>query len=894
MTPVRTACPYCGVGCGVLATRTGGRAVHVAGDPEHPANHGRLCAKGAALGATVGVASRLLHPHTGGRRVSWAEAIGTVAERFSETVAEHGPDAVAFYVSGQLLTEDYYAANKLMKGFIGSANIDTNSRLCMASAVAAHAAAFGADLVPGCYEDVELAELIVLAGHNAAWTHPVLHRRIEDAAREGRRLVAIDPRRTDTTESSDLHLAIAPQTDVRLWNGLCAHLLDTGAADRDFLHDYVSGLDSLVASLARDDQSVAAVARDCGLDPADVAAFYRWFAETPRSVSLFSQGSNQSAQGVAKGLAILNAHLLTGRIGKPGAAPFSITGQPNAMGGREVGGLATQLAAHMGFTEEERDRVRRFWSAPGIAERPGLKAVDLFEAVESGRVKALWIMATNPAVSLPDSSRVRRALSTCDFVVVSDVAAETDTSAFADVLLPAAAWGEKDGTVTNSERRISRQRPVLPPPGEAWPDWRIVAQVGAAMGWGEAFSWRGPADVFREWAALTAFENEGRRPLDLGGLADLDDAAYDALAPVQWPVPREGPRGGRLFADGRFATPDGRARLVGVRPAPPARPVSAAWPFALTTARVRDQWHTMTRTGLAPELCRHATEPALQIHPDDARALGIAAGALALVESAYGEAVLAAELTASVRRGQLSAPMHWTDAFAPAGRANALMNADRDPVSGQPELKHTPARVRPWGETWRGFAVRRAAMRDWPEGVIWRRAPQPGAELYELAGRGGEDERLAVARTALAAAASGAPARPGNRDDEIALDDASHGVVRRARFEGDRVEAMVCLGPAALPLPPRAWIVERFADRALAPDHRAMLLLGRAPGVADQGRLVCACMGVAARPIEAAITRGAADVHAVGETTGAGTSCGSCRAEIRRMLDLKATARHAA
>jgi len=882
--PIRTTCPYCGVGCGVLAARRGERTLEIKGDPEHPANGGRLCSKGAALGATVGLEGRLLHPSIGGRRVGWERAVGEVARRFADVIATHGPDAVAFYVSGQLLTEDYYVANKLMKGFIGSANIDTNSRLCMSSAVAAHEQAFGADLVPGIYEDLELADLVIFSGHNATWTHPVLYQRIEAVAREGRRLVAIDPRRTDTAEASDLHLMLAPQTDVRLWNGLAAFVFERGAADDAYLAEHTNGLDELRTALARDDQSVGAVAHDCGLDAADVETFFRWFIETPRTVSLFSQGSNQSAQGVAKGLATINAHLITGRIGKPGAAPFSITGQPNAMGGREVGGLASTLTAHMGFTEDERDRVGRFWNAPAVAQRPGLKAVDLFEAVEAGRVKALWIMATNPAVSLPNGDQVRRALKACEFLVVSEVIGDTDTATFADVLLPAAAWSEKDGTATNSERVISRQRPALAAPGDARPDWRIVADVAVAMGWGDAFSWDGPADVFREWASLTAFENDGARPLNLGGLAELTDDGYAALAPTRWPIASKGEPTDRLFTDGGFATPDGKARLAAVAPQQPANVVSDRFPFALTTARVRDQWHTMTRTGLAAELCRHAPEPMLEIHPDDADAAGLKAGALAHVETAYGTAVFATQLTDAVRPGALAAPMHWTDAFTSHGRANALVSPARDPISGQPEFKHTPAQVRPWGEIWRGFAMRRGATRAWPEGVVWRRVPQKHAHLYELAGRGGEDERARVAEAALGACSG----------TEISFDDARRAVFRRARFDDERLSAVVCLGPVDLPLPPRGWIAARFEDAVLAQPDRLALLLGRAPGVEDQGPLVCACMGVCALRIKAAIAKGASDVAAVGDVTMAGTNCGSCRTELKRMLATAERARDAA
>ena len=664
---VRTTCPYCGVGCGVSASAGAGRSLQVAGDAAHPANFGRLCSKGMALGSTVGLEGRLLEPMIGNRTVGWPEATAFVARRLAETIARHGRDSVAFYVSGQLLTEDYYAANKLMKGFIGSANIDTNSRLCMSSAVVAHQQAFGADLVPGCYEDLDLARLVVFAGHNAAWTHPVLFRRMEQARAQGQRWVVIDPRRTDTAELADLHLALAPQTDVRLWNGLAAWLIERGLCDEAFIANHTAGLAPLTRALAADDQSPAAVAADCGIDEADLSMFFRLFAEAPRTVSLFSQGSNQSAQGVAKGLAVINAHLLTGRIGKPGACPFSITGQPNAMGGREVGGMSSTLAAHMGFDPAARARVGRFWGSERIAAGPGLKAVDMFDAVHAGRIKAIWIMATNPAVSLPDSGRVREALAACPLVIVSDCMAQTDTMALAQVKLPALAWGEKDGVVTNSERRISRQRPVFAPPAQARADWRIVADVATAMGFGDAFGWRTPREVFREHARLTAYENKDR-VLDLGPLIALTPEAYEALEPVQWPL---APVGGtrRLFTGGQFATPDGRARLVAVRPEPAASTPDAAYPLALNTGRLRDQWHTMTRTGLAPELCRHAPEPVLEIHPDDAASAGVVEGALTRVLTPQGEAVAAARLTDRQRRGQIFLPMHFTDAFAPSGRA---------------------------------------------------------------------------------------------------------------------------------------------------------------------------------------------------------------------------------
>ncbi len=877
---VATTCPYCGVGCGVSAKRLGERSVQIAGDADHPANLGRLCSKGAALGATVGLEGRLLRPLIKGRRAGWDRAIRTVADRFSRTIARHGPDAVAFYVSGQLLTEDYYAANKLMKGFIGSGNIDTNSRLCMASAVAAHKQAFGADLVPGCYEDLELADLVVFAGHNAAWTHPVLYRRMEAArAARGQRHVVIDPRRTDTADGAEVHLAIAPQSDVRLWNGLLADLIRRGAVDRGFLAAHVNGFAEVEAALAEADQSPAAVAADCGVERIDLDAFFDLFARTERTVSLFSQGSNQSAQGVAKGLAVLNAHLATGRIGKPGAAPFSITGQPNAMGGREVGGMANTLAAHMEFDPAARARLARFWGAPRLAEQAGLKAVDLFDAMHDGRIKAVWIMATNPAVSLPNATRAREALARCEFVAVSDCVADTDTMAYADVALPALAWGEKDGTVTNSERCISRQRPLFEPPGEAKADWRIVAEVAAAMGHADAFAWREAADVFQEWARLTAYENDpaapGARFLDLSGLSALTRAQYDTLAPVQWPLRANEGATTRLFTDGCFQFPDGRARLVPVRPKPPAAALEPGFPLSLNTGRLRDQWHTMTRTGLAPALCRHAPEPYVEVHPADAGPLGIADGALSRVRTRLGEAVVRAVVSERQRRGSVFMPMHFTDAFAPSGKANPLVTGEVDPVSGQPEFKHTPARLSPYRETWSGFLLDRSPHAAPVEGLVWRRIPEEACQRHEFAGRGDAAEREAVC-----ASVSGLKGC-----EVLSLQDACAGALRQAWLKDDRLQRVLFISAGGR-LPPRDWLAGLFGEAKLGARDRAGLLLGRLPGAAvDVSPLVCACRGVTAGRIEAALAAGCpATLDAVGERTGAGITCGSCRPEIARRL----------
>ena len=601
------------------------------------------------------------------------------ASRASPT--EHGPDAVAFYVSGQLLTEDYYVANKLMKGFIGSGNVDTNSRLCMASSVAGHRRAFGADTVPGCYEDLDEADLVVLVGSNAAWCHPVLfqpHARRARAARHQdrrRRSAAHRDRRRSRSAS-------CRSSPARTWrcsaasSCICA---EAGKLDRDFIESHTTGFAEALARAREIAPTTAATARATGLPAPAVQAFFELFAAAERTVTCFSQGVNQAAQGTDKVNAIINCHLATGRIGRPGTGPFSLTGQPNAMGGREVGGLANMLAAHMGFSPEEIDRVRRFWGAPRMAEREGLKAVELFEAIAAGRVKALWIMATNPAVSLPAADGARDALRQLDLLVVSENVTATDTIARgAHVLFPAAAWGEKDGTVTNSERRISRQRAFLPLPGDARPDWWILAEVAKRMGFGDAFAYRSAADVFCEHAALSAFENDGGRDFDIGGLAELGEAEYESLEPVQWPVPAGSRQGrARFFAEGGFFTPDRKARFVA--PAAPARPAarSDGFPFTLNTGRVRDQWHTMTRTGKTPRLAAHRPAPFVEVNPADAARLNLRHGDLARVSTAHGAAVLEVAVEEGQRPGSLFAPIHWSSENSSNGRIGALVHARR-------------------------------------------------------------------------------------------------------------------------------------------------------------------------------------------------------------------------
>ncbi|WP_454280020.1 molybdopterin-dependent oxidoreductase [Sphingomonas sp. Marseille-Q8236] len=852
---IRTTCAYCGVGCGIAATVTGERQVRIQGDPDHPANRGKLCSKGTHLGETVGLEGRLLHPMIGKRRASWDKALDLVAKRFRDTIAQHGPDSVAFYVSGQLLTEDYYVANKLMKGFIGSANIDTNSRLCMSSAVAGHTRAFGEDIVPATYDDIDAADLIVLVGSNTAWCHPIVYQRIRARCDAGAKLVVIDPRRTETAEQADLHLAIRPGSDIALMNGALAWARAAGAVDEAFLAASVVVPEDFWATL-ENGSDLWSVAGTCDVAPADLRRFYEWFTATPRTVTLFSQGINQSTTGTDQVNAILNLHLATGRIGKPGAAPFSITGQPNAMGGREVGGLASTLAAHMDFAPENRARVQRFWASPAIAPKPGLKAVDLFRELGQGRIKALWIMATNPAVSMPDAGSVRDALAACPFVVVSDVIAQTDSSTHAHVRLPAAAWGEKDGTVTNSDRTVSRQRALFPLPGEAKPDWWIVKEVGRRMGWKTAFAYDRAAEIWREHCRLSAYENDGARLFTLSGLSSAGNAEYEAMEPFRW--------GGTPFADGRFPTPDGRARLVPVAQKPVSAPLRD-WPMTLNTGRYRDQWHTMTRTGLAPKLARHREEPLVEVHPDDAARLNLIDGALARVGTPQGDSLFRVSVSAGQRLGELFVPIHWTDQTARGGRAGLLPRPLTDPYSGQPGFKRTPASIAPVATRWRGFAIVAGEATDLPDCLWATRIAVPGGWLWEMAGDGDP-----VALETLLP-----------KGQRIEATDPARGSRRVAVIAQDRLAAVLFVTERG-ELPSRDWLIAQLSAAEVAPT----VLAGRGPGQqVERGAIVCSCFDIGVRTIVAAIRdQHLADVAAIGAALGAGTNCGSCRPALARLL----------
>jgi assimilatory nitrate reductase catalytic subunit len=896
----QTTCPYCGVGCGVIAhvSQTSmGEKVQIEGDVQHPANLGKLCIKGSHLADTLGLKTRLLHPITGRkeqRQIStWDHAISSIANKFQQCIDQYGRDSIAFYVSGQLLTEDYYVVNKFVKGYLGTANIDTNSRLCMSSAVAAHKRAFGEDLVPASYTDFEQTEMVVLVGSNTAWCHPVLYQRIMKA-KEERDLfvVVIDPRFTATCEAADLHLPILPGQDVALFNGLLQYLQQNGHADLDFVTQHTQGLEQALASSSTE-SSIESVAQRTGITIEKLTLFFQKFAQNEKIMSLFSMGVNQSSQGVDKANSIINCHLLTGKIGKPGSAPFSMTGQPNAMGGREVGGLANMLASHLDLDNPQHQQlVQDFWQSPVIARQPGLKAVDLFQAVESGKIKAIWIMATNPIVSLPDADQVKRALEKCEFVVVSDICLDTDTTQYADVLLPALGWGEKDGTVTNSERRISRQKAFLPAPGEAKADWWTISRVAKALGF-RGFDFKNSHDIFLEHARLSAYQNGSLsqradtpnfRYFNLQGLTQLGFVEYQHLTPIQWPVwdKQEVHQIGQLLSQGQFSHVDGKARLVPTIAADPVHAISAEYPLILNTGRIRDQWHTMSRTGLSASLSQHRAEPYCELHPHDALKYGLKDAELVEVKSAWGSCVLRVQFSQNMRRGQIFAPIHWNDQFASDARIGKVVNPVVDPISGEPEFKHTPVMIEPFYTQWQGVLYVREGFEQQIQTMIentvwWSKIQTTQAIRYELADRRRFSDITGQIKSLLAF------------DDEsfewLNLEDQTAHISHSVVLQDGQLIASFYIAPAAL-LPDRDWVAGLFRRERLSALHRKALLAGQAMSMGNsEGALVCSCFKVGKnRIIQTIKDKNITHEKQVTACLKAGGNCGSCLPEIRGLI----------
>ncbi len=916
MMPIttRSTCPYCGVGCGVLIESQGSQITGVRGDPQHPANLGKLCTKGQTLHLTASPAiaqqTRLLQPlqrlqrDAPAQAVGWDAALDLATDRFASVIEQHGPDAVGFYISGQLLTEDYYAFNKLAKGLIGTNNIDTNSRLCMSSAVAGYKLTLGADAPPACYDDVNHAQCLFFVGSNAAFAHPVLFRRIEEAKRNnpGMKVIVADPRRTDTAGFADLYLPLQPGSDVMLFHGLLHIMLWEGWMDSAYIAAHTTGFDALKA-LVRACTSER-VAQVCGLKKEDLFTAARWFAQSPATLSLYCQGLNQSSSGTAKNATLINLHLATGQIGKPGAGPFSLTGQPNAMGGREVGGLANLLSAHRDLANpQHRAEVAALWGLPSVPEKPGLTAVEMFQAAADGQLKALWIACTNPAQSMPDQATVRRALARAEFVVVQEAYATAATCDFADLLLPATTWGEKDGTVTNSERRISRVRPAVPAPGESRHDWRIVVDFAQRL---EARLRPGQPTLFpyadAESLWLEHRESTRGRDLDITGLSY---AMLQQQGPQQWPI-RAGEMQGteRLYEDGVFPTPDGRARFAALPFVPLAEPRESRYPFSLTTGRLRDQWHGMTRTGTLGRLFGHVAEPSVQLHPQDMERRGLKDGDLVHVTSKRGSIVVPVQGSAEVGLSQAFMAMHWGAEYLSGvsstgdvlAGVNALTTSAHCPTSKQPELKHAAVKVLKAELPWSLLAV---AWLPEAQALGAREGLRPLMARFSFAscvpfGR----ERTGVL---FRAAAHQAP-EPAlvehietllglSTPDALRYADRRLGQRRTARLVRDgettRLEGFVLAGDTRA----EVWIKPLLQDELPASAYGRLLLMpgARAPvAIEARGQQVCTCFNVTENAIRGRLQTcegsEAERLAALQSSLQCGTNCGSCVPELKRLV----------
>jgi len=701
----KTTCSYCGVGCGMIVKKDRKGKLSVEGDKDHPVNKGMLCSKGMNLHyAMQDHSDRLLYPEMRYsrnhpyQRVSWDDALKRAAAVFKSITQTYGPDAVGFYVSGQCLTEEYYIANKLVKGFIGTNNIDTNSRLCMSSAVAGYAKVLGEDSVPVSYEDIELADCFLISGANPAWCHPILFRRIEAHKQRNPdvKLIVVDPRRTQTCDMADLHLQITPGTDIYLYNAIARVLIENGEVDYAFINNHTEEFEKYRDSVFKYTVEEAAINCDVSVNEIRLAASY--IAASKGFLTLWAMGLNQSVIGVNKNIALISLNLITGHIGKPGSGPFSLTGQPNAMGGREVGGLATMLAAHRSYANpQHRKEVADFWGVPSVSEKPGLTATQMIEALERGELKALWIICTNPLVSLPDTRRVEAALRKARFVVVQDISRKSDTLEFADLVLPAAGHFEKEGTMTNSERRISYLNKVVNPPGEALPDVEILCRFGKEMGF-NGFSYASNAAIFEEHCRLTKGTN-----LDISGLS------YNYLktkGTAQWPfVENEGTP--RLFTDHSFFTSTRKARFHALdNPENQSEPVTGDFPLILTTGRIRDQWHTMTKTGKVNKLKQHIDRPFLEIHPHDALIRNIKNGDIVEVDNFRGSVRVTAKVTQDIKKGVVFLPMHWGKILQrDLARANNLTSTLVDPVSKEPDFKFAAVEVRKYEKPFEKIVV---------------------------------------------------------------------------------------------------------------------------------------------------------------------------------------------
>ncbi|MBD8577201.1 molybdopterin-dependent oxidoreductase [Pseudomonas syringae] len=896
--PLRTTastCCYCGVGCGVLIEHDDLHIHGVSGDPQHPANFGRLCSKGSSLHLTGDLSSRALYPELRlGKALprsatDWDTALEHATGVFAQAIAEHGPDSVAFYISGQLLTEDYYAFNKLARALVGTNNIDSNSRLCMSSAVVGYKRSLGADAPPCNYQDIELADTLLIVGSNMAYAHPVLFRRLEEARsrRPDMKIIVVDPRRTDTCELADLHLAIQGGSDVALFHGLLHLLIREKHLDTAFIDAHTEDFSELQALVH--DYTPEHVAQVCGIRVEDLHTCARLIGEAPAFLSLWCMGLNQSTAGSAKNSALINLHLATGQIGRPGAGPFSLTGQPNAMGGRETGSLSNLLPGHReAGNAEHRREVAAYWNVAELPANPGLSAIELFEQVRNGKIKALWIACTNPAQSMPDQSAVRQALSDCPFVVLQEAFRTTETAAYADLLLPAASWGEKEGTVTNSERRLSNVRKAIPAPGQARADWSITVDFARRLqqrlrpGSDPLFDFATPQSLFDEFKGLTR-----GRDLDMTG---IDRALLEQLGPQQWPFP-EGARTGtpRLYADGRFPTTSGRARFICQAYAPAHEQRDADYPLTLNTGRLRDQWHGMSRTGTAARLFGHVSEAILGLNRHDMQHQGLEDGDLVHVHSRRGALVVPIACDDSLRAGHAWLPMHWGDRFLKGG-VNLLTQPACDPLSRQPELKHSGVRVEKAALPWHLFALIEGDVQNHLQAL----RPLCEAFAYASLSLAGRERPALVIRAAHTQAPDAAWLEQFDRllnldhGPVIAYDDSRRGIGKRVRIDQNRITAVRLAGETLA----RHWLQNLWLEgRADEPLRRWMLApISREPGksaLQTRDTIVCNCKNVSQSSISAGIERGLC-LDQLKQQLGCGTQCGSCVPEIKRLINLVA------
>jgi assimilatory nitrate reductase catalytic subunit len=903
----KSTCCYCGVGCGVIIHSQNDKIIDVKGDPDHPANFGRLCTKGATLHLSAKSDNRALYPEmrltreATRKRVSWDVSLDYLAEKFAQTIAKHGPDSVAFYISGQLMTEDYYVFNKLAKGLIGTNNVDTNSRLCMSSAVTGYKATLGADAPPACYEDIDHAECLFIAGSNTAFAHPVLFRRIEDAKAKNPKLkiIVVDPRRTDTALAADLHLAILPGTDVALFNGMLHVMLWEGLLDMAYIQAHTNCFAELKETLR--EYTPKMVADICGIKQSDIIQAAKWFGAGP-TLSMYCMGLNQSIHGTDKNAALINLHLATGQIGKLGAGPFSLTGQPNAMGGREVGGMANLLSGHRDLANaEHRAEIAKLWGVDSVPEKAGKTAIEMFDAVKSGEIKAIWIACTNPAHSMPDLNNVLEALNNAELVVVQDAFNNTDTCKYADVLLPASTWGEKEGTVTNSERRITRVNSAIPPPAEAKHDWQIMVDFAQRLEKRLAIksnllSFAGAEEIFNEHRETTR-----GRDLDITGLSY---ALLNENGPQQWPFKQGWEQGAaRLYANGIFQKPDGKAQFVNATYKPQADKTDARHPLHLLTGRLRDQWHGMSRTGNVAQLFNHAEEPVIQMSSDDMMRRNLKNGDIVKVQNKRGSLVLPVQMSDEMQPAQTFIAMHWGSQFMHGLGVNALMPPNFDKTSKQPELKHTAIKLEKLELPWRMTIMRTCQDLTLLTKV---RALLQGFSYDSCGLFGRESESNKAGMLILRAAHETAPEQAliekidailNMTDDAPCLNynDAKRGISKRILVENIDGKAAVTGVRLMGETLAADWLKDvmttgQFSDEAHYKEFSrwALAPLSAPPaGQRTRGKIVCNCLDISQNEIVENIELGA-DLITLQNKLKCGTECGSCVPELKRLVQMHA------